>query len=354
MEDIGSYIRQSKLFSGIGKDALERIGSRFKEVVFKDGEVLCTEGDVGDRMFIITGGKVSVKKNMGWGQRVLGMFEDGDVVGEMSLITGEQRTATVTAEGETTCLELSSGVFQELLNSEPHFAQKVAIMLTERLSVLGKNTSEEILSSYRALMFSLANLADSRDPETGAHLDRTRSYCALLADLTMSSPKFKNRVNPGFVESIYQVSPLHDIGKVAIPDAILLKPDRLNDEEYEAMKSHTIVGANSLQGVLEYSDQPIFHMAYNICLYHHERWDGTGYPHGIKGEDIPFEARIMALADVYDALLSKRVYKPPMSFKATVAVISESAGTHFDPDLAELLVEGIDMFEEVHSRFQTE
>ncbi len=354
MENIGSYIRQSELFSGIGQDALARVAARFKIVHFDDGDVLCTEGDVGDKMFIITNGKVSIQKNMGWGQRVLRVLVEGEVVGEMSLITGEQRSATVVAEGKTTCLELSKDVFQELLNSEPHFAQKVAIILTERLSALGKSTSEDILNSYRALMFSLANLADSRDPETGAHLERTRSYCALLADCALTAPKFKDQVSPAFVEGIYQVSPLHDIGKVSIPDAILLKPDRLNDQEYEAMKYHTVVGAQSLQGVLEYSDTPIFHMAYNICLYHHERWDGTGYPHGIKGTDIPLEARIMAIADVYDALLSKRVYKPAMTFQATATEIANSTGTHFDPDLVELLLEGRHMFEEVHKRFQVE
>jgi len=354
MENIGNYIKQSELFSGIGQDALARVAARFKVVNFKDGEVLCCEGEIGDKMFIITNGELSIQKNMGWGQRVLTRLVEGEVVGEMSLITGEQRSATVVAEGDTTCLELSSDVFQDLLNSEPHFAQKVAIILTERLSALGKSTSEDILNAYRALMFSLANLADSRDPETGAHLERTRSYCALLADCALTSPIFKDQVNPGFVESIYQVSPLHDIGKVSIPDAILLKPDRLNDQEYEAMKSHTIVVAQSLNGVLEYSDQPIFHMAYNICLYHHERWDGTGYPHGLKGTEIPLEARIMAIADVYDALLSKRVYKPAMTFQATSTEIKNSAGTHFDPDLVQLLLDGIEMFEEVHKRYLTE
>ena len=258
------------------------------------------------------------------------------------------------AVGQTTCLELSSDVLQQLLNTEPHFAQQVAIILTERLSNLGKSTSEEILNSYRALMFSLANLADSRDPETGAHLDRTRAYCSLLADCALGNPKFKDRIGPSFVESIYQVSPLHDIGKVAIADAILLKPAKLNDEEFNAMKIHTIVGAESLKGVLEYSDQPIFHMAYNICLSHHERWDGTGYPHGLSGEDIPIEARIMALADVYDALLSKRVYKEPMTFQATLDIVKKSSGTHFDPNLTDILLENVDLFQEVHKKFQAD
>jgi response regulator RpfG family c-di-GMP phosphodiesterase len=354
MSDIIGYIRQSELFSGIGADALERAAPRFKEVRFKNEDILCREGDIGDRMFIITEGTVSVQKDMGWGERELQRLEVGEVVGEMSLIADEQRSATVQAVGATTCLELSSEVFQQLLNTEPHFAQQVAIILTKRLSGLGKSTSEEILNSYRALMFSLANLADSRDPETGAHLDRTRAYCALLADCAMGVPSFKDKIGAGFVEGVYQVSPLHDIGKVAIPDSILLKPARLNDAEYDAMKAHTIVGAESLKGVLEYSDQPIFHMAYNICLSHHERWDGTGYPHGLSGEDIPLEARIMAVADVYDALLSKRVYKDPMTFQATLGIIRSDAGTHFDPELAEILIDNVDLFQEVHKRFQAE
>jgi response regulator RpfG family c-di-GMP phosphodiesterase len=354
MSDVIGYIRQSELFKGMGEVALERVAHGFKEVNFKDREILCKEGDDGDRMYIVTDGAVSVQKDMGWGQRELRRLESGEVVGEMSLIAGEKRSATVQAVGPTTCLELSSDVFQQLLNSEPHFAQQVAIILTERLSVLGRETSETILNSYRALMFSLANLADSRDPETGAHLDRTRAYCALLADCAMGVPEFEEQITSSFVESIYQVSPLHDIGKVAIPDAILLKPDRLNDQEYDAMKDHTIVGAESLKGVLELADQPIFHMAYNICLFHHERWDGSGYPHGLSGEDIPLEARIMAIADVYDALLSKRVYKPAMTFQATVDVMKRSAGNHFDPRLADILVDNMDLFQEVHKRFQTD
>lgn len=354
MSDIRAYIRQSELFSGIGEEALERVGPWFTEVSFSDEEILCREGDIGDKMYIITKGAVSVQKDMGWGQRELKKLEKGEVVGEMSLITNEERTATVQAVGDTVCLELSSEGFQELLESEPHFAQQVAIILTGRLADLGKDSSDEILKSYRALMFSLANLADSRDPETGAHLNRTRAYCALLAECAASLPKFREVITPAFIESIYQVSPLHDIGKVAIPDAILLKPDRLNDLEYESMKNHTIVGAESLNGVLEYSDLPIFHMAYNICISHHERWDGTGYPHHIAGEEIPLEARIMALADVYDALLSKRVYKPPMSFQATVMEIKNAAGTQFDPDLAGALVENIDKFQDVHERYNAD
>ena len=346
------YIGSSELFSGIEQNTIERIMERFHEVTFAQDDILCKEGETGDRMFIITDGEVSVRKEMGWGHRELRRLKDGEVVGEMSLISEEKRSATVQALKKTTCLQLSKSDFANLLDSDPHIAQQVAIILTKRLSVLGRSTSQEILNAYRALMFSLANLADSRDPETGAHLNRTRSYCALLAEKAIGQDEYKDALYPGFIESIYQVSPLHDIGKVAIPDSILLKPGKLTDEEFGVMKSHSSVGAQSLQGVLEYSDEEIFHMAHRICLHHHEKWDGSGYPVGLAGSDIPLEARIMAFADVYDALLSKRVYKPPMPFEDAVAEIKRMSGWHFDPGLTKIMLDNIGQFETIHKHYQ--
>ena len=354
MAKISDFLRHSELFSGIEENTIERIADRFTEVTFEKDDILCREDEPGDRMFIITSGEVSVQKDMGWGTRELRRLKAGEVVGEMSLISDEQRSATVQAMTPTTCLQMSNQDFNELLNTEPHFAQQVAIILTKRLSVLGRRTGEEILSAYRALMFSLADLADSRDPETGAHLNRTRNYCALIAELLISHPKYGKKMLPGFIESIHEISPLHDIGKVAIPDRVLLKPGRLTDEEYEMMKKHTIVGAESLEGVMEYTDQEIFRMAHRICRYHHERWDGEGYPDGLTGEDIPMEARIMALADVYDALLSKRVYKSPLGFDIAKMEIEKSAGSQFDPMITEVMMENIEHFEKIHQRFQND
>jgi putative two-component system response regulator len=144
------------------------------------------------------------------------------------------------------------------------------------------------------------------------------------------------------------LSPLHDIGKVAVPDAILLKPDRLTAEEFEIMKTHTTAGAAAFQKVIEQCKAEVFVMAQRICLHHHEKWDGTGYPSHLAGDAIPLEARIMAMADVYDALLSKRVYKLPMSYAATLEEFRKSSGTFFDPVMTEIMIENIQLFEDIH------
>jgi putative two-component system response regulator len=183
-------------------------------------------------------------------------------------------------------------------------------------------------------IFALAKLAESRDPETGAHLERVRSYCRVIAQNLQNDPWYIHQVDDGFVGLIYQTSPLHDIGKVAIPDHILLKPGRLTKEEFEIMKTHSLHGAATLEAVLaEYPDAPFLEMARDIALYHHERYNGSGYPRGIVGDEIPLSARIMALADVYDALTSRRVYKEAFSHDLSKSLITKEIGAHFDPDI---------------------
>lgn len=353
-EQIRSILSECELFAAVDESAVERIAGRFHTASFDTGEMLCREGDPGDMMFIVTKGMVSVRRDMDWGSRELQQLGPGEVVGEMSLITGDRRSASVVALSPTTCLHLDRSSFSDLIDSDPHFAQQVAIILTKRLSVLGTSTGEALLNAYRALIFSLANLADSRDPDTGAHLQRTRSYCALLAEILSEAPEYHRHVKPGFAESMYQVSPLHDIGKVAIPDHILLKPGRLTEPEYRLMQSHTVVGAEALRGVLDFSGAEIFQLAYTICLCHHEHWDGTGYPRGLAGEDIPLEARIMSIADVYDALLSRRVYKRPMTFHAALIEIETQSGHIFDPALVRAMVDNIDRFETIHQKFDAQ
>ena len=163
-------------------------------------------------------------------------------------------------------------------------------------------------------IFTLAKLAESRDPETGEHLERVRNYCRVIAQHLQDNPTFRSQMDDEYVELIYQTSPLHDIGKVAIPDHILLKPGRLTAEEFEIMKTHTTRGAATLEAALEkYPGTPFLEMARDIALAHHEKYDGQGYPQGLAGDEIPLSARIMALADVYDALTSRRVYKEAYS-----------------------------------------
>ncbi len=349
--DFHKVLKKSELFSHINEDSFDLISSHFKRVLFKTGSIICREGDTGSSMFVILSGRVSVLRNMGWGDRELGIMESPDVFGEMALLTEETRTATVVAVENTECLQLDNGSFSILLDKDPIFAQQVAKFMTKRFSEMTRKTSDELLGAYRALMFAIADLTDSRDPETGTHLERTRNYCVVLADKLSHHSDFRDRINQSFIEGIYHVSPLHDVGKVAIPDAILLKPGRLTPDEYEIMKTHTIAGAEAFEKVLEQCDNELFRMAHRICMSHHEKWDGRGYPAGLSGEAIPLEARIMSLADVYDALLSKRVYKPPMSRDKALSIIKESSGTFFDPLITEVFVDNINIFEQIHDRF---
>ncbi|MDB5348321.1 MAG: rpfG 1 [Schlesneria sp.] len=197
---------------------------------------------------------------------------------------------------------------------------------------------ERILSleTRELLIFALAKLAESRDPETGKHLERVQNYSRLLARAMASMPKYLGTIDDEFVHLVYQTSPLHDIGKVGIPDSILLKPGRFSDDEFELMKAHTTIGAETLDAALAQNPQARFlQVAREIAAAHHERYDGRGYPLGLAGEEIPLSARIVAVADVYDALTSKRVYKEAFAHHLARNIILKDSGTHFDPDVVD-------------------
>ncbi len=188
------------------------------------------------------------------------------------------------------------------------------------------------LETTSVTLFSLAKLAESKDIDTGNHLERMREYAKALAEEMMNDPDVRKIVPPRFPEIIYQSSPLHDIGKVGIPDYVLLKPGSLNDEEWSIMKKHTELGAETLQATLnKFPGGDFLRLARDIAWSHHERWDGTGYPRGLKGEEIPLAARIVSVADVYDALTMKRVYKSAYSHAVARGIIVEGNGKQFDP-----------------------
>jgi putative two-component system response regulator len=192
------------------------------------------------------------------------------------------------------------------------------------------------LESRDLMIFAMAKLTESRDNDTGAHLERMREYSRILADDLSQSPEFCHVIDGDFVQLLYLTSPLHDIGKVAIPDAILLKPGKLTPEEFEVMKKHTLHGGETLETVVQARPEAQFlTMAQQIALTHHEKWDGSGYPNGLKGEEIPLSGRIVALADVYDALTSKRVYKPAFTHETAKSIILEGSGKHFDPRIVQ-------------------
>lgn len=192
------------------------------------------------------------------------------------------------------------------------------------------------LSSRDLIIFALARLAESRDAETGEHVDRMREYCRILATELSEWDKYRELIDGEYVELLYLTSPLHDIGKVGIPDRVLLKPGRLTTEEFEVMKNHTLIGGSTLEAAaLAHPEAEFLTMARDIALTHHERFDGGGYPRRLAGEAIPLCGRITALADVYDALTSKRVYKPQFSHETARTIILEGRGTQFDPDVVE-------------------
>ncbi|NQT40304.1 MAG: response regulator [Planctomycetes bacterium] len=215
-------------------------------------------------------------------------------------------------------------------------------------------TGERILSleSRDVVIFALAKLAESRDPETGAHLERMREYCRILGEELSRWDKFRHDVDGQYVQLLYLTSPLHDIGKVGIPDRVLLKPGRLTPEEFEIMKQHAVIGGSTLDAAARaYPEAQFLTMAREIALTHHERYDGTGYPRSLHGEEIPLCGRITAVADVYDALTTRRVYKPAISHETAREMIIEGRGTQFDPDVIEAFLRHEEDFVEVGRRF---
>ena len=181
---------------------------------------------------------------------------------------------------------------------------------------------------------ALANIIETRDVSTGEHIARTKHYVEMLSAALCANPAFESLLTKDELEKIKNAAPLHDVGKIAISDTILLKPGKLTPEEFEIMKTHTIVGGKMIESVFQgMEDIDYLDTAKDIALYHHERWDGTGYPTGLKGNDIPLSARIMAVADVFDALVSVRVYKDAIPPEKAFDIINEESGTHFDPEI---------------------
>lgn len=216
--------------------------------------------------------------------------------------------------------------------------------------LVAKRTSE-IVDTRDVAVFALAKLADSRDPETGQHLERMRQYSQILAEELSRGGPYSEMIDRQFLNDLYRSSPLHDIGKVGIPDCILQKPGRLTKEEFEIMTQHTVIGAEALREAAGRSASGSFlNMAVAVARHHHERFNGEGYPDGLKGRDIPLPARIVALADVFDALTSARVYKEAFDADLAKSMIVEERGKHFDPVVVDAFLQRYDDFVEVVRR----
>ena len=196
---------------------------------------------------------------------------------------------------------------------------------------------------------ALARLAETRDPETGNHLRRTQEYVRTLANGLKTHPRFADYLDARTIDALAKSAPLHDIGKVGIPDHILLKPGKLTAEEWEIMKTHAELGSHAIEQAIKDAEKPVefLGIAMQIAHYHHEKWDGSGYPTGLAGDDIPIAARLMALADVFDALICKRVYKPAFTFEDAQKIIVEGSGQHFDPDIVDAFIREYETFKAI-------
>jgi putative two-component system response regulator len=194
----------------------------------------------------------------------------------------------------------------------------------------------EVRLTQAVMIESLGTLAEYRDPETGGHIKRTQNFVKALAVRLRSHPRFRGMLTEEAIELLYLSAPLHDVGKVGVRDHILLKPGRLDETEFELMKQHTLFGEEALRRTEQKLGRSTFlRLAREIAGSHQEKWDGSGYPRGLKGDAIPFSGRLMALADVYDALISKRIYKPPLPHEQAVAIIRAGRSAHFDPDVVD-------------------
>lgn len=202
-----------------------------------------------------------------------------------------------------------------------------------------RERTAQLARAQSVAVFSLAKLAESRDTETGKHLERMRLYVREITLSLSQNDVHRHIINEAFIEELLQSAPLHDIGKVGIPDRVLLKPGRLNPVEWDIMKTHTTIGGDTLRAAdLEAGQDSFLAMGRDIAYYHHEKWDGSGYPEGLKETDIPLPARIVAISDVYDALSSKRPYKEPFSHEKSMSIIVEGRGSHFDPAVVDAFV----------------
>jgi putative two-component system response regulator len=216
----------------------------------------------------------------------------------------------------------------------------------DHLEELVKERTSELILTQEITIESLGTLAEFRDPETGGHIKRVQNYVRCLAQCLQDRSKYRTCLDAQSINLMYKSAPLHDIGKVGVPDQILLKPGRLTDEEFEEIKKHPVYGRDAIMvSERKLGKDSFLKYAKQIAYTHHEKWDGTGYPQGLCGDVIPVSGRLMAVADVYDALVSKRVYKPPFPHSKATQIILEGRGAHFDPDM-------VDAFETLAGEFQ--
>lgn len=216
--------------------------------------------------------------------------------------------------------------------------------------------TQEIVAIQDVTIIAMGSLAETRDSETGNHIRRTQNYVKMLAMKLKNNPRFKHILTDENIELLYKSAPLHDIGKVGVPDHILLKPGKLTPKEFEIMEKHTVFGRDAILAAERRLESPTSFLTFarEIAYSHQEKWDGSGYPEGLTGDDIPISARLMAVADVYDALITRRIYKPAFAHEESVDIIKNGYAAHFDPDIVDAFIEIEKDLYEVAKKFKKE
>jgi len=236
-----------------------------------------------------------------------------------------------------------------LLKDSADFLRDQNLFLEKEVS----SRTQEVMAIQDVTILSMASLAETRDNETGNHIRRTQYYVKALAEKLRHHPRFAATLTDSYIQQLFKSAPLHDIGKVGIPDRILLKPGKFEPHEFEIMKTHTTLGRDAIAHAEQSLGMhvPFLALAKEIAYGHQEKWDGSGYPEGVAGEAIPVSARLMAVADVYDALISRRVYKEGMPHEQAVGIIIDGRGSHFDPDMVDAFIELQEEFRAIAKRF---
>jgi HD-GYP domain-containing protein (c-di-GMP phosphodiesterase class II) len=335
----GHELAASELLAVLPAEALERLAGSGTRRRLTAGETLFEEGDASHSLHVVRDGTLDVLRVEGSRRSLLRRLRAGDVVGELGALDRRPRSATVVARADSETLEVDATALDEVLGRHPDVARRMlgvlARLLTQsREAVVRDNwelenrvrdRTQDLRRSQLEIVFRLGQVVESRDPATGRHITRMSRLSARLAEAA--------GMPPDECEALLHAAPMHDIGKVGVPDSILHKAGPLEAGEWETMRRHTTIGAEILTG----SRSPVVRMAEVVALTHHERWDGSGYPRGLAGEEIPLVGRICAVADVFDALVSSRPYKPAWPIDEALAELERRGGTLFDPMLVDLL-----------------